>query len=53
MIRRIKSKRLRWTGHVARIEGRSDLKIKMLNLLERGWRKLGLKREGNIRMDLK
>ena len=50
MVRVIKSRRLRWTGHVARIEeGRSALKILA------GKRSFGRPRrrwEDNIRMDL-
>ena len=50
----IKSRRLRWTGHVVRIEeGRSALKI--LTGTPRGKRPLGRPRrrwEDNIRMDL-
>ena len=51
----IKSRRLRWAGHVARMEeGRSAFKIltgkptgkRTLERLKRRW-------EGNIRMDLK
>ena len=46
----IKSRRLRWAGHVARMEGRSVFKIFT------GKRPLGSPRcrwEDNIRMDLK
>jgi hypothetical protein len=48
----IKSRRLRWAGHVARIEeGRST--VKMLTGTPARKRPLGKPREGNIRMDLK
>ena len=50
----IKSRRLRWAGHVARIEGRSAFKI--LTGKPTGKRPLGRPRgrwEDNIRMDLK
>jgi hypothetical protein len=51
----IKSRRLRWAGHVARMEeGRSDLKI--LADIHTGKIPLGRPRhrwEGNIRLDLK
>ena len=50
----IKSRRLRWTGHVARLEGRSVFKI--LTGKPTGKRPLGRPRhiwEDNIRMDLK
>ena len=55
IIRVIKSRRLRWAGHIARMEeGRSSFKIltgtatgdRPLGRLSRRW-------EGNIRMDLK
>ena len=47
IIRVIKSRRLRWAGHVARIEeSRSALKILI------GRRPLGKPRRRNIRMDL-
>ena len=55
IVRVIKSRRLRWTGHVARMEeGRSALKI--LTGKPTGKRPLGSPRhtwEDNIRMDLK
>ena len=55
MFRMIKSRRLRWVGHVARIEeGRSAFKI--LTGKPTGKRPLGRPRRrwtGNIRMDLK
>ena len=54
-VRVIKSRRLRWAGHVARMEeGRSALKI--LTGIPRGKRTLGRPRrrwEDNIRMALK
>ena len=54
VVRVIKSKRLRWTGHVARMEeGRSAFKI--LTGKPTGKRPLGRPRsrwEDNIRMDL-
>ena len=53
-VRVIKSRRLRWAGHVARMEeGRSAFKI--LNDKSTGKRPLGRTRRGwedNIRMDL-
>ena len=55
IVRVIKSRRLRWAGHVARIEeGRSS--FKMLTGTHTGKRSLGRPRrrwENNIRMDLK
>ena len=49
LVRVIKSRRLRWAGHVARMEeGRSAFKIlteKSLGMLWRSW-------EDNVRMDL-
>ena len=55
IVRAIKSRRLRWAGHVARMEeGRSALKILTGKLT--GKRPLGRSRrtwEVNIRMDLK
>ena len=55
MIREIKSRRLRWAGHLARMEeGRSAFKI--LTGKPTGKRPLGRLRrrwEDNIRMDLK
>ena len=55
IVRVIKSKRLRWAGHVARMEeSRSPFKI--LTSTPAGKRPLGRPRrrwEGNIRMDLK
>ena len=55
IVRVIKSRRLRWAGHVARIEqGRSTFKI--LTGKSTGKRSLGRTRcrwEDNIRMDLK
>ena len=55
IIRLIKSRKLRWTGHVARMEeGRSAFKI--LTGKHTGKRLLGRPRcrwEDNIRMDLK
>ena len=54
IVRVIKSRRLGWTGHVARMEeGRSAFKIKTGK--PKGRRPLGRPRrrwEGNIRMDL-
>ena len=54
IVRVIKSRRLRWTGHVARMEeGRRAFKI--LTDIPTGKRPLGSPRrrwEGNIRMDL-
>ena len=54
IVRVIKSRRLRWAGHVARMEeGRSAFKI--LTALSTGKRPLGRHRrrwEDNIRMDL-
>ena len=54
VVRVIKSRRLRWAGHVARMEGgRSSFKI--LTGRPTGKRPLGRPRrrwEGNIRMDL-
>ena len=54
IVRVIISRRLRWAGHVARMEGRSALKI--LTGKPAGKRPLGRPRhrwEDNIRMDLK
>ena len=55
IVRVLRSRRLRWTGHVARMEeGRSALKI--LTGKPTGKRPLGRPRhrwEDNIRMDLK
>ena len=55
IVRLIKSRRLRWVGHVARMEeSRSDFKI--LTGIPTGKRPLGRTRhrwEDNIRMDLK
>ena len=50
----IKSRRLRWTGHVARTEvGRSDFKILKGNPTVRGpLGRPGRRWEDNIRMDL-
>ena len=54
IVREIKSRRLRWAGHVARmVEGRSAFKI--LTGKPTGKRPLGRPRrrwKGNIRMDL-
>ena len=50
----IKSRRLRWAGHVARLE-ESRSAFKMLTYTPTGKRPLGRPRrrwEGNIRMDL-
>ena len=51
----IKSRRLRWAGHVSRIEeGRSVFKIlRMLPTGKRPLRRLSYRWEDNIRMDLK
>ena len=49
IVRVIKSRRLKWAGHVARIEGRSSFKMLTgtpLGMPRRRW-------EDNIRMDLK
>jgi hypothetical protein len=55
IVRLIKSRRLRWAGHVARLEeGRSGFKIE--TGIPTGKRPLGRPRyrwEDNIRMDLK
>ena len=55
IVRMIRSRRLRWAGHVARMEeGRSA--FKMLTVTPAGKRHLGRPRrrwEDNIRMDLK
>ena len=55
IVRVIKSRRLRWAGHVARMEeGKSDFKI--LTGTPTGKRSLGrarLRWEANIRVDLK
>jgi hypothetical protein len=55
IVRVIKSRRLRWAGHVARMEeGRSSFKI--LSSTPAGMRPLGMPRrrwEDNIRMGLK
>ena len=55
IVREIKCRKLRWAGHVARMEeGRSAFKI--LTGKPIGWRPLGRPRrrwEDNIRMDLK
>ena len=54
IVRVIKSRRLRWAGHVARMEeGRSAFKILTGNLQERDlWGMPRSRWEDNIRMDL-
>ena len=55
IVRVTKSKRLRWAGHVPRMEdGRSTLKIsEQVNLQERHLERPGRRWERNFRMDLK
>ena len=52
IVRVIKSRRLRWTGHIARME-ESWNAFKILLVKPTGKRPLGRPREDNIRMDLK